>query len=338
MPNITMQMIADMTGVSLKTVSRVVNKESGVSQSTRSRVEAVIKELDFQPNPAARGLAAARSFLIALLYDNPSMAYIIGLQRGILSTCRDHNFNLLINPCDQLDSDLTEAINALIRSSRVEGLVLTPPLSDNQALLDMLDKRQTKYVRISPLEESDRSPLVYADEQDAARRMTDYLISQGHVRIGFITGHPNRSGTVKRLAGYRQAMADHGLSVDEELIVTGHYTFESGERAARQMLRLQNRPTAIFASNDYMASGALKVATQMKIRVPHELSIAGYDDAPLAERLWPRLTTMRHPVESLARIAADLLIRHLNGEKVAFDPETLHTELVIRQSTAPLLD
>lgn len=338
MPNITMQMIAEMTSVSLKTVSRVVNKEPGVSPGTREKVEAVIRQLDYQPNPSARGLASARSFLIALLYDNPSTAYIISLQNGALAACREHNYGLLIDPCDHHDEGLVSGVKSLARRSRVDGMLLTPPLCDMDELLDMLDERGLKYVRISPLEHNDRSPFVYADEFQAAYRMTEYLISQGHSRIGLITGHPHRSGTEMRLKGYSKAIEDTSLELDPELIVPGDYTFESGESGARKLLRLPNRPTAIFASNDYMASGALKVAQQMKLRVPYDLSVSGYDDAPLARRLWPRLTTVRHPVEQVCREAAELLIRQLMGETATFDPNVIHSELVIRESTGPLVD
>jgi LacI family transcriptional regulator len=338
MPNITMQMIAEMTGVSLKTVSRVVNKENGVRQETREKVEAVIRQLDYQPNPSARGLASARSFLIALLYDNPSTAYIIGLQNGALSSCREHNLGLIIDPCNHLDEDLVADVNSLVRRSRVDGMLLTPPLCDMEPLLDMLDGRGLKYVRISPLDRNDRSPYVYADEFEAAYRMTDYLISQGHVRIGLVTGHPHRSGTEMRLKGFTQAIEDSAMEVDPELVVPGDYTFESGEAGARKLLRLPEPPTAIFASNDYMASGVLKVAQQMKLRVPYDLSVAGYDDAPLAKRLWPRLTTVRHPVEQVSREATELLIRYLNDEPAVFNPDLIHSELVIRESTGPLLD
>ena len=338
MPNITMQMIAELTGVSLKTVSRVVNKENGVKKETREHVEAAIKQLDYQPNPSARGLAAARSFLIALLYDNPSTAYIISLQDGALAACKEHNFGLLIDPCNHRDRNLVNDIRSLARRSRIDGLLLTPPLCDMEDVLDMLDERKLKYVRISPLEKNDRSPFVYADEFQAAYRMTEYLISQGHVRIGLVTGHPHRSGTEMRLQGYRKAIEDNAIGVEDELIIPGDYTFESGESAARRLLRADKRPTAIFASNDYMASGVLKVASQMKLRVPYDLSVAGYDDAPLAQRLWPRLTTVRHPVEQVSREATEILIRYLNGETTEFNPETIHSELVIRESTGPLLD
>lgn len=338
MPNVTMQMIAEMAGVSLKTVSRVVNKEAGVRKETRERVEAIIRETEYEPNPSARGLAAARSWLIGLLYDNPSTAYIIALQNGALGGCRDHGYSLLIHPCNHLDADLVSSVRGLARRSRMDGLLLTPPLCDMGELLDMLDERGLKYVRISPLEHSSRSPFVYADEQQAAYQMTEYLVSQGHSRIGMITGAPHRSGTEMRLAGYRQAIEDNHLEIDPALIVPGDYTFESGEAGARRLLRGADRPTAIFASNDYMASGVLKVAAQMKLRVPYDLSVAGYDDAPLARRLWPRLTTIRHPVEQVCRKATELLVADLRGDPTGFDPGTIRSELVVRESTGPLME
>ena len=338
MPNITMQMIAEMTGVSLKTVSRVVNKENGVRQATREKVEAVIRQLDYQPNPSARGLASSRSFLIALLYDNPNSAYIISLQNGALAACREHNYGLLIDPCNHMDENLVDEVRSLARRSRMDGLLLTPPLCDTESLLDMLDERGLKYVRISPLAHNDRSPFVYADEFQAAYRMTEYLASQGHTRIGMVRGPKHRSGAEMRLKGFKKAIEDHALDLDPELIVPGDFTFGSGDAGARQLLRLADRPTAILAANDDVASGVLKVAQQMKLRVPYDLSVAGYDDAPVARHLWPRLTTVHHPVEQLCKEATELLIRHLKNEPAEFDPDTIHSELVIRESTGPLVD
>jgi LacI family transcriptional regulator len=333
-----MQNVADVAGVSLKTVSRVVNKEGGVKVETREKVRRVIEELDYQPNPSARNLASARSYLVGLMYDNPNSAYIIGLQNGALRTCRRHGFELLIHPCNHRDEDLVQKIRAMARKSRVDGLMLSPPLCDMEALLGMLDERGLAYVRISPLEQNQRSPFVYADEYQSAYKMTNYLITQGHYRIGFITGHPNRSGTEMRLKGYKHALRDNAIDFDESIVEEGLYTFESGEAGARRLLRSKQRPTAIFASNDLMAAGVLKVAHQMRLRMPYELSVCGYDDAPLAERTWPRLTTIRHPVEQVAEQATSLLIRKLNGEPAAFDPELIQSELVIRESTGPLMD
>ena len=338
MPNITMQMIADVAGVSLKTVSRVVNQESGVNSKTREKVKAIIERLDYHPNLSARGLAAARSYLVALLYDNPSTAYIIGLQNGALASCRKNKFGLLIHPCNHKDEDLCENIKLMARQNRIDGLLLTPPLCDMEDLLDMLDERKLKYVRISPLEQNDRSPFVYADEFQAAYTMTEYLISQGHRRIGFITGHPHRSGTEMRLKGYKQAIESNHLRLDPSIIIPGDYTFESGESGARKLLNSEDRPTAIFACNDYMAAGVLKVASQLKIRVPYDLSISGYDDAPMAQRLWPRLTTIKHPVEQVCMQATALLISYLKDEEASFSPDSIHSELVVRESTGPLLD
>ena len=333
-----MQAVADIAGVSMKTVSRVVNKEGGVKEETRRKVLAVIEQLEYQPNPSARGLASARSFLVALLYDNPSTAYINGLQNGVLSACREHDYGLLIHPCKHDHVDLLQNIKFMARQSRVDGLILTPPLCDLEDVLDMLDERGLKYVRISPLEHNDRSPVVFADELQAAYRMTQYLVSQGHTRIGFITGKAHRSGTEMRLQGYTRALEDNEIAVEPSLIIPGEYTFESGETAARKLLRLDNPPTAIFACNDYMAAGVMKVANQLKIRVPYDLSISGYDDSPLAHYIWPRLTTISHPVEQVAKQAASLLIKQLNGEPAVFDPDSIHSELVLRESTGPLMD
>ena len=218
----------------------------------------------------------------------------------------------------------------------MDGLVLTPPMTENRQLLDFLDSNSTPYVLITPLNLEQSCPLVSIDDVMAARQSIQHLIDFGHKRIGLILGARERSGTEMRLLGYQQALEENNIPFDEGLVVQGDFTFESGVTAGLQLLRQPQPPTAIFASNDYMAAGVMKVASQLRISIPYELSVCGFDDTPVARYMTPTLTTVRHPVEQLAQHAGELLIRKLKKHLERSESEELHSELIVRESTGPV--
>ena len=331
-----MQDVADRAGVSPKTVSRVVNNEPRVSESTRKKIQQVIDQLSFQPNKSAQSLAADRSLLVGLVYDNPSASYIVGLQAGVLGVCNKFGYGLVIHPCQNDSPELIQRLRELLDSSRIDGIVLTPPMTENQELLDFLVSNGTPYVLISPLDNSPSELSVSADDAEITQQAIQSLIDLGHRCIGFITGVRKRSGSEMRLLGYQQALEKNNISYDESLVVEGDFTFHSGEEAAKELLRHENRPTAIFASNDYMAAGVMKAALQLRISIPHELSLCGFDDAPVAGHMTPALTTIRHPFEKLASNAGELLIQQLKKHTKPFVPEKLKSELIFRGSTGPV--
>ena len=331
-----MQDVADRAGVSPKTVSRVVNNEPRVSESTRKKIQKVIDELSFQPNKSAQSLAADRSLLIGLLYDNPSSTYVVDLQAGVLSVCHKFGYGLVIHPCENDSPELIQRLRELLVSSRMDGLILTPPMTENQELLDFLVSSGTPYVLISPLDNSQSKLSVSVDDSVITQQAIQSLIDFGHQRIGFITGVRKRSGSEMRLLGYQQALEKNNISYDESLIMQGNFTFGSGVVAAQELLRHENPPTAIFASNDYMAAGVMKVALQLRISIPHELSLCGFDDTPVAGYMSPGLTTIRHPLEQLASHAGELLIRQLKKHTQPFEAKTLKSELILRGSTGPV--
>jgi LacI family transcriptional regulator len=336
MKAVTMQDVADRAGVSPKTVSRVVNNEPRVSESTRKKIQKVIDELSFKPNKSAQSLAADRSLLIGLLYDNPSSTYVVDLQAGVLGVCNKFGYGLVIHPCENDSPELIQRLRELLDSSRMDGLVLTPPMTENQELLDFLVSSGTPYVLISPLDNSQSKLSVSVDDSVITQQAIQSLIDFGHQRIGFITGVRKRSGSEMRLLGYQQALEKNNISYDESLIVQGNFTFGSGVVAAQELLRHENPPTAIFASNDYMAAGVMKVALQLRISIPHELSLCGFDDTPVAGYMSPGLTTIRHPLEQLASHAGELLIRQLKKHTQPFEAKTLKSELILRGSTGPV--
>ncbi|MFD1189035.1 LacI family DNA-binding transcriptional regulator [Phenylobacterium conjunctum] len=327
----TMKDVAEAAGVSMKTVSRVLNRERYVSDETRQRVEAAIAEFNFHPSAAARTLAGKRSHQIALIYDNHSPHYIYQIQTGVWTRCVEERVRLLAQPCDAASPDLEAEVRALIDQTRVDGVVLSSPVTDVAAVLEELELRGVPYVRISPGTEHERSASVSMDDAQAADEMTMHLLSLGHRRIGFILGHPNHAASDLRLYGYRRALDRAGLPFEPKYVRPGLFDFASGEAAADALLDLPNPPTAIFASNDDMAAGVMTVAHRRGLSLPRDLSITGFDDTPLASQLWPPLTTVRQPTRDLAYAAAGLLF-DAEGEIIH---RRLPHELVLRGSTAP---
>jgi LacI family transcriptional regulator len=309
-----------------------LNKERHVKDATRKRVEAAVEQLNFRPSSVARTLAGRRSFQVALLYDNPSPYYINEVQTGALERCAEEGFRLLFQPCNSQSPTLVDSVVDFLEETHVDRLILTPPVGDNFPLLDELQRRGVNFVRIAPGDNRPIAPAAAMDDVAAAREMTEFLLSLGHRRIGFIVGHPAHAASGQRLAGYRAAHAAQEMRVDASLIESGFFDFASGKQAAAKLLDLPRPPTAIFASNDDMAAGALSVAHERGIAVPGRLAIAGFDDTNLAKAVWPPLTTVHQPMRALAREAADLLFG--GSSRRSFERRILPHEIIIRGTTA----
>jgi len=331
----TIKDVARVAEVSVKTVSRVLNNEPNVRPVLQERVHAAVKELDFKRNPLARGLRGQQSFILTLLYSNPNPGYILSLQNGALSQCIAQGYNLQIHPCDHNSPDLLKSVESITQYSSQDGFILTHPLCDNKELIKLLDEKNIPFARISPFTQEHDSPFVMSDDEQAAFEMTKYLISLGHSHIGFIKGHPDFGASHKRYNGYVRAHKEMALPLDENNIKQGEFTFESGESCARQLLNQKERPSAIFASNDYMAAAVLKVAAQMKINVPADLSVVGYDDAPVSQQIWPSITTVKQPIAQMADMVVQKLILHIKKKKFDQLETKFECQLITRNSTSP---
>ena len=333
----TIQMVADRARVSPKTVSRVINNEPGVRGETRARILDAIRQLDYQPNLNARGLAGARSFLIGLFYDKPG-DYLSEFQTGAVQRCRESDLHLMVQPLDIASPEMARDLGMLVRQLRLEGGILLPPLSDHPVVRAALAEAGVPTVHIAPVREPVDSPSVDTDDRAAARQMTERLLGHGHRRIGFMLGPPGHRATEQRYLGFADAMHARALSIDPELVQTGNFEFPDGLECARRILGARSRPTAIFASNDDMAAAAACAARQMSIELPGQLSIAGFDDAPVASMIWPQLATVHQPVREIARIAADLIIQHRphrHGWPQPIPRPRLKLELMMRGSVGP---
>lgn len=333
---ITIRDVSEAAGVSFKTVSRVLNNERHVRPATRERVEAAMKALNFRPSYAARALAGARSFQIALIYDNPSPHYVHTLQMGVRDRCLEDRIRLIVQPCDLTSPALAAEIGGLIDETHVDGVILAPPLGDVAGVTAELARRGIPYIRIAADRPSAAERRVTMDDAGAAADMTRHLIALGHVRIGFVMGHPDHVSAGHRLAGYRAAMAAAGIVADDTMIVPGDYDFETGETVVGRLLDRADRPTAIFASNDDMAAGALAAAHARGIAVPGQVSIAGFDDTDLARAVWPPLTTIRQPIRAIAYAAADLLLDPDMTDGTSDRPALPPYEMIVRRSTGPV--
>ena len=260
--------VAKKAGVSMKTVSRVLNNEPNVAQKTRDKVKAVAAELHYSPNLAARGLASSKSYLIALLYDNPSPYYIANIQKGAIDACREAGYHLVVEPINMSGTNVSEEMEQILERLPVDGVILTPPLSDSEDIHAILERLKISYIPVAPSMDFDEVSSVKMDDVQAAYEMAEFLIRKGHRKLGFIKGHPEHSATTLRYLGFVKAVEAVGLELNMDWVVDGDFSFKSGVDAAENLLSQEDRPTAIFASNDDMAAGVVSVANRMNIAVP----------------------------------------------------------------------
>lgn len=330
----TIDDVAFLAGVSIKTVSRVFNKGPNVRSITRDRVFAAAKQLEYQPNQSARRLAANRTFVIGMLYDNPDSDYVIQIQTGALRACRAQGYHLLIHPLNADSPGLVEEVIGMQRQATVDGFVVLQPVSDLHELNRAFVENEVPAIRISQRPFEGLSWVSVSDEESAVE-MTEYLLGLGHRRIGFIMGHPDHGSSHDRLAGFRDALKRHHVTFDDELVEQGLFDHESGYSCAKRLLSLKSRPTAVFASDDHMAMGVLAAAHEMGLEIPRELSVAGFDDTSFAKFSWPPLTTARQPVALVAHHATEVLLEEIQGRADGVSNHHIFSELVIRASTGP---
>jgi LacI family transcriptional regulator len=275
-----------------------------------------------------------------LVYDNPNPYYVIAVQCGVLSVCRETGYGLQIHPCDSSSPRLAEELCELVQHVRLAGLVLAPPMSERSELLAHLAANRIPFVRILSAAEdpNDGYPCVFVDDRDAAYDITEHLIQLGHERIGFLWGGEEHRSSPERFRGYESALKDYGIALDKKLVIPGDYSFDDGFRGARRLFALKDRPTAIFGSNDEIAAGVLAAAKSSGMDVPYDLSIAGFEDSPFSRQSWPALTTAKQATEDIARHATLLLLSTLeHSHEIGAAPvrnKGFSPQLVIRDSTA----
>lgn len=325
--------VARLAGVSMKTVSRVFNHEPNVRPETRAKVEVAAKTLNFRPNPSARSLAGNRSYLVSLVYDNPSSSYVMQVVSGVLDACEAAHYSMMMRPVDYSSKNHVDVLADSVAQYAPDGLILTPPLTDDEALLEKLQSLNVRYASISPREKNARIGA-RLDERRAVREMMAHIVSLGHRRIAHIKGHRDHGASEWRLSGYKDGLAAAGIAFDKALVLSGEFSFESGVAGAETLLSLKQPPTAIFAANDDTAAGVMHAASERGLRIPQDLSVFGFDDLPMARQLWPSLTTIRQASREMGRIAAEQLLLSIREPQAAAMVQVPY-ELVLRASTGP---
>lgn len=328
--HITIKDVATLAGVSIKTVSRVINREPNVRPTVKASVTEAIRALGYVPNRAARSLAGTRSFVIGTIFDNPSPSYIVALQRGAMAACRDAGYHLTIDEID-MTHDVGGQITRILETSRMDGLILSPPVTDSDVVLSTLEDQALAYVRLAPSAFPERSHAITIDDAAAAAEMAHHLWHLGHRHFALISGPETHGASALRLDGFLTGIKEAGGNRDMVRVVPGDFTFRAGMVAGLELLSGKPRPTAIFASNDDMAAGVYGAASRLDLRIPDDVSVTGFDDSAVAERVWPPLTTIRQPVSAMAAEAARILIEGQRGDPNRHVAMTY--TLIVRQST-----
>jgi LacI family transcriptional regulator len=325
--------VARESGVSMKTVSRVVNRDPTVKAANREKVEAAIRKTGYRQNAFARGLRARRSHVLGLLYADARGDYPVEVLRGALTECRTSGYHLMVEMLS--GTAVLDQVRDFVAKVSFDGVVLTPPVCDDRDILDYLASEGIPIVRISPRPDIETGWKIGIDDRAAAREMTAYLLALGHTDIAHITGDAGQAASEARIAGFRDAMQAAGLEVDPARIVRGGFQFDDGYAAAHGLLKSDRRPSAIFAANDVAAAGVLAYANELGLNVPQDVSIAGFDGGAVSRVVWPTLTTIEQPASALGRRAVSRLVEAENGTAGPDNDalETLPHRLVVGRST-----
>lgn len=342
-PSITIRHVAAEAGVSLQTVSRVMNNEPNVRAAMRERVTAAVAKLGYVPSIAARRLAGSRSYLLLALNDRERTLdgwragqgndWVDQMLFGGMLKAAEHDYRMIFELVDTHSAHVEREVLAALSSLRPDGVILTPPHGDNPAITRLLEERGVPFARIGS-DEDGAGFAIRMDDRAAARAATEHLLELGHARIGFISGDPEYVLSTDRRDGYRDALAAAGLPLDPALEQPGDFTFASGERAGEALLAASDRPTAVIASSDQMALAVLHVAHRRGVRVPHDLSLISFDDTPVVKFSVPPLTAVTQPIAAMASAAADLLIAEAAGRAPGRERRVIPFALAVRGSTA----
>jgi len=330
----TIQDVAEAAKVSVKTVSRVLSNYEHVSERTREKVHAAIEKLNYAPNAMARHLNFQERQSIGMLYGDPSSGYQSQLNHSMLKACSNAQRYLAVELFNEKSSKWVEQVDHFLRRTQVKNLVLVPPMCDSPELHRLLEKRKIRFVLISPSRAVSGASLVTMDDRLAGYEATKYLIDRGHRRIAHIAGHEKHVVTFLRRQGFEDAISSADIDLDfDKYVRNGRFRFRETLECAEALLSDDRRPTAIFAANDQMAVAVMMAAHRMGISIPEDLSIIGFDNAPISRSIWPSLTTIAQPYDAIAEASLELLRIGMENEISA---RVLPHSLIERETVACL--
>lgn len=327
---VTIKDIAREAGVSVTTVSRVLNNKADVSDKTREKVLKIIDRLNYNPNSIARGLVMNKTYTIGLIVPDISNAFFAEIAKAIEDELREYGYSVIFCNTDN-DKDREKESIDLLRSKQVDGLIGAFSHDSKDEVL-ALGKAGFPIVQIDRLVDDSQIPSVIIDNILSGYEATEYLIKKGHRRIAHITGALDTNTGICRAEGYRKALQEYGIEIDEELVMEGDFSQESGYLAMKEILERNKDLTAVFAGNDMMALGAYRAIYAAGLKIPEDISIIGHDDFTLASLVSPALTTMQQPIYKIGKVAASLLIDIIKGKKNKEGLIVVNTSLIERSS------
>lgn len=329
----TLEEIAKLAKVSRSTVSRVINDDPKVSETTRKRVLAVVQRKNYHPNVAARGLAAGRSRVIGLvipmgvsaLFADPYFPLLI---QGVSAACNAHDHSVMLWIAEPEYERRT--ITQILHNGLIDGAIVTSHLLDDP-VLEALMKSSLPFVMIGRHTEPTKVSYVDVDNHNSARKIVEHLMQRGYKRVATITGPRNMIAGLDRLEGYLAALRDRGVTAEVSLIVEGDFTEGSGYKGMQQLI--PQKPDAVFVASDTMANGAMRALREANLQIPQDVALAGFDDMPFAEHTDPPLTTIRQPIHQAGFVATETVIDLVANPRSRARHIILPTELVIRASS-----
>ena len=329
----TIHDIARHAKVSAMTVSRALNDRPGVSVGTQEKVREIAQSLGYVANVQAKRLAGGQTQVLGMLVPDIGTEYVGEIVRGVGDALEQSAFDLLLYTTHRDPERERKRLHG-VAGGMADGLLTVLPTTIDSHL-KMLEDLALPVVIVDHRGANTSLPTIGTDNVTGARQAVQHLAELGHRRIGFITGDLATGAAVDRLRGYREGLRAAGLPVDEALVRQGDFYQPRGFQAALELLNLPGAPTALFASNDVSAFGAVAAVHELRLRVPDDVSVVGFDDIPSAQQVYPPLTTVRQPLYEMGAAATRLLLSLLRGGEAAVPRTSLPTTLIVRGSTAP---
>lgn len=336
---VTITDIADIAGVSVATVSRVINNKSkGVSDATRQRIWKIIEENNFQPSAIARGLVTKTSKIIGLLIPDITNPYYPALAKGVEDAATDKGYNVIL--CDGGNSPDKERSHLdFLNEHYVSGIIYSNAQEISEATFEQLKKRKMTTIFVDSKTATGRAYNVHVDNKKAMKEVVKYLHDSGHRRIAFLGGNPESYSTIRRFEGYLEALDDLYIAYDDDLVVNGDYIIGTARKKVRELLSRNVDFTALICCNDLMAIGAYEVFEEQGMQVPEDVSVVGFDDIYMARHMKPRLTTVKQPAYEMGRTSAETLIAIIEGKDKGLDKNIVFdTEFKVRDSVKKLIN
>ena len=331
----TIKEVAERAGVSVMTVSRVVNSSKYVSPKTREKVERAMKELEYVPNALAHGLITKKTHTLGLIVSDITNPFFTTIARGVEDTAIKNGFNIILCNTDE-DTQKEKMYIELLLRKRVDGIILSSADCNKKNSIEQVISRNVPIVLIDRYIKGIGVDCVYSDSKNGAYKLTRYLISLGHKRIGIIVGPPRISTAVDRVEGYKRALQEEGITIDDSLIKWGEkYNREDGYKSAIELLNMNNPPTAIFGGNRLITVGMLKAIRELNLKIPDDISVVSFDEVEDISNTNPFLTVVSQNSYAIGVLATEWLLKRIMGEsKFLEDPQdiVLQPKLIIRDS------